>query len=369
MVYALIALLTVRAVENMVSGQAPHAGVVAADEKAPKPEEFLWKFLLGSGYLGCAFLGYALFRKLSELAGNPLKSQLAEYMRDPKYETRTAFLDSFHADFKRLTKTYAEGCRVYVFVDDLDRCEIPKAAELMQSINLLLSESTPVFYILGLDRQKVAAGLAAKYEKLLPYLPGAGTTANAGVAFGYTFLEKFIQVPFFLPQPTDRDIDRLLDSLNKSDGKAAEDPKRNSPRIAAGLLVKLGADSEEVRAVVKMAAPALDHNPRRIKQFINLFRLRALLASQTGLFGPAADPDVYDPLTFGQSGKLVAIALRWPLVFDALQSDSRLLENLQKVAWSTDREMKPWTDDRGLMALIATRGLPSTTPRDLIWAA
>jgi hypothetical protein len=35
-------------------------------------------------------------------------------------------------------KTYAEGSRVYVFVDDLDRCEVPKAAELMQALNLLI---------------------------------------------------------------------------------------------------------------------------------------------------------------------------------------------------------------------------------------
>jgi len=51
-----------------------------------------------------------------------------------------------------------------VFIDDLDRCEVPKAADLMQAINLMIGDGSPLFFIIGLDRGKVAASIAFKYR-------------------------------------------------------------------------------------------------------------------------------------------------------------------------------------------------------------
>ena len=318
-------------------------------------------------------LGFVLVRKIADIIGNPLEVQLTKYIQDPKYETRSAFVETFNADFDRLVRTYAEGRRVFVFVDDLDRCEVPKAAELMQAINLLISESAPVFYVLGLDREKIAAGLAAKYEKLLPYLAGdaaGGASIGAvGTEFGYTYLEKFIQLPFLVPQPAEKDVDKLLDSLGP---QAANVAVSSGPPSAVdpGLLVSLSTDSSSVREVVKMVAPSFDYNPRRLKQFVNLFRLRALLASQTGLFGsPRLD---FESLTFEQLGKLVAIILRWPLLLVDVESRPDLLGILQAYAWQASTMRPPseitpkdpvlqfWLSKRKLMELIS---FPSTEGR------
>ena len=116
----------------------------------------------------------------------------------------------------------------------------------MQAINLLISESAPVFYVLGLDREKIAAGLAAKYEKLLPYLSGKDPKKEPvglpGPEFGYAFLERFIQIPFLLPQPTDEDVEKLLDSLGAAAaGGGAE--QSDAPPVDPGLLVELSFDS------------------------------------------------------------------------------------------------------------------------------
>lgn len=339
------------------------------EPKIPRLEEILLTSLLKVGGLaGYLLLGFALVRKISEVIGNPLKIELTRYIQDPKYEARANFAETFHSDFDRLVRTYAEGCRVFVFVDDLDRCEVPKAAELMQALNLLISESAPVFYILGLDRAKIAAGLAAKYEKLLPYLSanssGKASAGAVGTEFGYTYLEKFIQLPFLVPQPAEKDIDKLLDSL----GPRAESTPKDSPpppEVDHGLLVSLFTDSPSVREVVRMVAPSFDYNPRRLKQFVNLFRLRALLASQTGLFGGPRDAR-FAPLTFEQLGKLVAILLRWPLLIADLASRPDLLTKLQEGAWKTlsgsfyrglpviMSELEEfWTAKRSLMELIS----------------
>jgi KAP family P-loop domain len=347
--------------------------------KTPKVEDLLSLLLRVGGLAGYLLLGFAIVRKIADVIGNPVQVKLTKYIQDPKYETRAAFVETFHSDFDRLVRTYAEGRRVFVFVDDLDRCEVPKAAELMQALNLLISESAPVFYILGLDREKIAAGLAAKYEKLLPYLSGDATSKGSsgaiGTEFGYTYLEKFIQLPFLVPQPAEKDVDKLLDSL----GPKAESAPRESappPQVDPGLLVSLSTDSESVREVVKMVAPSFDYNPRRLKQFVNLFRLRALLASQTGLFGSPRDKR-FSPLTFEQIGKLVAIILRWPLLLVDVETKPDLLALLQTHAWSPS-SVKPignvtppepvlefWLSKRNLMELISFPSGPSSPPYEL----
>src|SRR5262249_31948960 len=77
--------------------------------------------LLGMGGIGgYLVLGMSVLRQIAQIVGNPLKTQLTNYIRDPKYERRTAFIETFHTDFARLVDTYAEGKRVFVFIDDLD---------------------------------------------------------------------------------------------------------------------------------------------------------------------------------------------------------------------------------------------------------
>jgi hypothetical protein len=297
-----------------------------------KPEELSLQLLLGAGgsvaYIAIAFL---LLRTLGELVGNPLEIPLGEYIRDPKYEARGTFLEAFHSDFERLIQIYSEGRRIFVFVDDLDRCEVPKSAEIIQAINLLISDSAPVFYILGLDREKIVAGLAAKYEKLLPYLSSSAKRSPGvtGTEFGYDYLEKFIQIPFLLPRPAAEDVEKLLDSLGPPVRARAEQVKEQQ-KIEAGLLVELSNDSPAVRRIVEMVAPSFDYNPRRLKQFLNLFRLRALLASQTGLFGQPRNPDLFDTMTLIQLAKLVAIGLRWPMLLTDLERESALLKKLEE---------------------------------------
>src|SRR5208282_4779114 len=132
-----------------------------------------------------------------KITGNPLKIDLKKFANNPRYEERVPTIDKLHEDFERIVNCYAHGKKLFVFIDDLDRCDVPKSAEMMQALNLLLSDSLEVIYVIGLDRQKVAAGLAAKFKDLTPYLSRSSTTppgsAENGDAleFGFDYLEKF----------------------------------------------------------------------------------------------------------------------------------------------------------------------------------
>jgi formylglycine-generating enzyme required for sulfatase activity len=94
--------------------------------------------------------------------------------------------------------------------------------------------------------------------------------------------------------------------------------------------------------MTEMVASAMDYNPRRLKQFANLFRLRAYIASDTGLFD-----EIYDtsnnavknaPLTLEQLGKFTAISLKWPLLITDLENYPNLLVRLEHYSRNHTRQ-------------------------------
>ncbi len=346
-------------------------------------------FLIKLPFWGAGSLAIlTLWKHLQKIVGDP-KKDLKEYLKSPKYDDHVSFIEKFHEDFKKIVDAYAgKGKKVYVFIDDLDRCEVPKSAELMQAINLMISNDPQLIFILGMDREKVAAGLAVKHKDVIPYLASGTTGAQAqssqtqnyqslkGIEYGYTFIEKFVQLPFQVPRPTEDQFQQFLSRLSSPEQFTNQtrwlalwnffwkpihnnvqrlnrwiSPEQSEPhkRSEAGggtenppdepaeqtqveqrletVKIKTGPDSEEIQIILKMVAPALDWNPRRIKQFLNLFRLRAYIAAATGLFDQIGDSPA---LTLEQLAKFTAIGVKWPLLMVDLEQDEQLLAKLQK---------------------------------------
>ncbi len=125
-----------------------------------------------TGYLLILLLLLERIAKLSD----PIKLEARKRILAPEYEKSLGFVEQFHRDFDKIVTAYLGESkrsrrRVFVFIDDLDRCEIPKAAELMQGLNLMISDSPQLVFILGIDRQKIAVALAVKHKEYLPYYP------------------------------------------------------------------------------------------------------------------------------------------------------------------------------------------------------
>lgn len=355
-----------------------------------------WFVGLGSSF--AAIVGIAsLMLKLKKYLGNPLTIDLRKHLRSPQYEDRVAFIENFHKDLNRIVRSFVGKRKVFVFIDDLDRCEVPKAAELMQAINLMIADDPQLIFIIGMDREKIAAGIAAKQEKLLPFLtsfPEEDNTGRslAGLYYGYRFIEKFIQVPFTVPVATLDDFNRFLEGLTSRPQQVNRyrarwwhalpakwfarktirgEPKLTSVKPADSAstyeqvrhrqqLLKLingEAETKAIRNIILMAAGLLDKNPRRLKQFINLFRLRAHIASETGLFDLLAGTNLSHALTLEQLGKFVAITQMHPRLLFDLEADYQLITKLQLVAQGKelpeDLQMTPtlqfWAKDSRLM--------------------
>ncbi|CCH97290.1 SUMF1/EgtB/PvdO family nonheme iron enzyme [Microcystis aeruginosa] len=382
----------------------------------------------------------SLSRNFQRLLQNP-KNNLIKYIEAPDYKKQSAFVEEFHEDFAKIVDAYIGNDRVYVFIDDLDRCEHPKSADLMQAINLMIADDPSVVFILGMDREKVAASLAVKYENILKYLPSeiteidpdilARRSANKGLAYGYTFIEKFVQLPFLVPQPSRSDFERFLIQLATStppnlqpakprftffqsfwgkfklalpwrnnsqkhltsptsnqtsdlknlslDNPSIESEQTEKEKARASVIKRLEAiqvnksdnrDSQTVRNVIMMVAPALDYNPRRIKHFINVFRLKVYIANETGLFFEERDENdnlSVPSLTFEQLGKFTAISLKWPLLLSDLENDKQILAKLEKFArgeWNPpieEESIRYWGSHTKLKALMAYSYEKSTT--------
>ena len=309
----------------------------------------------------------ALLDQARQVVSHPYFTEIERSVNAPDYASRIAFIERFHEHLASVIQVYAPNRRIYIFIDDLDRCDVPRAAELLQAINLMTADNPHLFFIMGLDREKVAAGIAVKHGDLLPFLyplaPGSGDRLpidpHQAMSYGYTFIEKFIQVPFALPRPRVAELENFLLSLAGSVGEttvaaaipaaavaiepvtqpAAEGPtavaaavegpsarvEEQKRREEARFIVQK-FDSARVRAVAATLAPTFAHNPRRIVQFMNLYRLRIAIAVKTGLITPDPESDAF---TLEQLGKFVALSLTDSALVQALPQEKFLLSELQ----------------------------------------
>ena len=156
----------------------------------------------------------------AELFAGPLPSggqsstgaSLPEPIRDPLYNARAGYLYLVQHDVGAvLSDLRGRGVEVVVFVDDLDRCNPRTTAEVLEAINLFLSERlSGARFVLGLDPNIVAANLDAVNADLAAR---RSAISSEDPSFGWTFLRKLIQLPIVLPRLHDTTVDRLIADL------------------------------------------------------------------------------------------------------------------------------------------------------------
>ena len=339
-----------------------------------------YRLLLTHGKWGALLaLGIAGFIRFHKQVKVPLSINLEKYLAKPDYQGRVAFIETFHEDFARLVEAYAKDRRVFVFIDDLDRCDVPRAAELMQAINLMIGDVGRLVFVLGMDREKVAAGVAQRYKDMLPFMPGFAPSGSGpdtgGLYFGYAYLEKFIQISFTLPVVSDRLVlNRFLANIGAEHAhftwsrrlanywtdrfkrlsafwSTRPEPQVGSPAVVHEmpapkggtvststdaveqerrvryLRVKVDKDSKRILDIVTMVSGIFQNNPRKLKQFMNTFRLALFLSSEQGLLD---EEEGSQPVTPEQVGKFVALTLRFPDLRTHLSENPLLLSHLER---------------------------------------
>lgn len=302
------------------------------------------------------------------------------YIRAPNYKEKIGFLAEFEEDFKLVVASVTENGKwpLVIFIDDLDRCAPPKPVEIIEAINILLDAKYCVF-VIGMDSQTVAGSIEAKYKDLQDYLKDVDDPG--GLTLGERFLEKIVQINFQIPradpevvkkfiennlkanhgevkviQPINLPIEKVKETegmiedelrTGKTLDEAAETVQSSRPDIEDKLLeeakqrafTKTFDDSEDVKDAIHEAALYLGFNPRKIKRFINVFRLQALIANRRGLIETGT-------IKLRLLAKWITIVTRWPDLVEAMLIDQNFLKSL-KEAYLTSEELYQ-SDDKFL---------------------
>lgn len=318
-------------------------------------------FLAIGGGLGISLL-YGVGQQAYQHITGPFNLKISQYVAQPNYSERIGFLGNFEEDFRRVVRAVTALRRppLVVFIDDLDRCEPPRAAEVIEAINLLLNPDNCVF-IIAMDTRAVAASIEAKYKELSEYLKDAGDPG--GLTLGQRFLEKIAQLTFRIPlasrevvesfinaqleqalqgpeQPSPQEIARAEERIEEKQrqGRSLEEAGREVRAESADLpaqaveeaqraiQVRAFDESPAIRQAIYAAVPYLDYNPRKIKRFINIFRLQVMIAGRRGLLESGA----VEPALLA---RWAIIGMRWPqfteIIADDEQFAGRLLEGFQ----------------------------------------
>ena len=149
---------------------------------------------------------------------------------DKKYHQ---YINNFEESFNDLVDDYTEGGKLVIFIDDLDRCLPENAITVLESLKLFIGHAQCIF-VLGMDYYIVEEGIRSRYTDKVKLS-------------GREYLDKIVQVPFYLPPVPYETIKASL--------------------IGGEVSHIL---SEEIWNIIHLG---MDGNPRKTKRFVNCFNL------------------------------------------------------------------------------------------------
>ena len=148
----------------------------------------------------------------------PVSERILAYIRRPDYRAQMGYQNKVLGDVQFVRSRLCgdrpeprvfdpDEPRVFVFIDDLDRCPTDTIMEILQAINLILGESD--FYVfLGIDTEMI-------YRAIIDAYSTADGDAPLGRRFAETYLQKIIQMPFHLPEtPEDQRASFVADMFS-----------------------------------------------------------------------------------------------------------------------------------------------------------
>jgi hypothetical protein len=213
------------------------------------------------------------FLKLSFDLIQPMGLWILSLFQDRKYGKQIGYMEQIREDIQELSKVIGSNTRILIMIDDLDRCDSEKAVEVLEAIKLLLTfENAPFFIFIGIDERIVAAAVERHYHDVL---------SIAGVS-GNDYLDKIIQIPFKIPNPTIDEVKHFLleQTRNQKPAYVAQQIATNNGEN--GTQTKRETNSvffcENEQEIIQSLAEYMRPNPRYMKRFLNIYRLVRSLA-------------------------------------------------------------------------------------------
>ncbi|HWK07416.1 MAG TPA: P-loop NTPase fold protein [Puia sp.] len=325
------------------------------------------------GLVGAGSISGLLTSLVSRI--HPLSKSISEafdkYSEAPKYQEKTGTFHEVQADLNKVLDLCIDGTKpLVIFIDDLDRCSPSKVVEVVEAINVFINGrfNTKCYFILGMDGEMVAGALDVCYEKMKGKL---GSREIDQGSIGWYFLDKFIQLPYFIPVMSEKKKEEYLSNLlsekkevdAKEEGSAPAADMEKVKELAQTVLstsdigesskvikeaglssveqkeldkqilqnqVESEKQNETIREQVSAYAPFISSDPRSLKRFANLLRF---YCAYQFLRMKKGQPYVEAPIL----AKWLAIMLKFPQLVRWIQWDS---ENRSGIHSASEEKVK-----------------------------
>ncbi len=168
--------------------------------------------------------------------------------KSKEYRGQLGLVSLVRRDFQKLSEIFAETTppvpadgvvattpqpvgakrvdRIVLFIDDLDRCQPEKVAEVLQAVHLLLA--FPLFtVIVGVDQRCLKQSLRLQFPGLLGNENGAGGSSGTETrsATALDYLEKIFHVPLHLPAMNRAGFSVMIERLAQPQAESATESK------------------------------------------------------------------------------------------------------------------------------------------------
>jgi len=171
--------------------------------------------------------------------GNISLKEIREYVTEDRKKAMDK-IPNLSNLFKEAINEYTEkgdNKRIIIFIDDLDRCNIKNAKNIIDTIRLFLTTEKCIF-ILGLDIDRLQKSLDYEFQHIKDF-------------DAREYINKIVQLRFELPPLSDEDVEEYAEDL-------------------------LPGEFEE--KYIKIIIQGIKANPRNIKLFINNLRFQLTLS-------------------------------------------------------------------------------------------
>lgn len=258
------------------------------------------------------------------------------------YKEFLSFYDIFNKHFDDLLWSYLEVAKnkdekaaLVIFIDDLDRCPLPKIVQILETIKIFLDKKGCIF-VIGAAKDIIQDALKIKAEY-------KGLKAER-------FLEKIIQIDFALPK---KQVDNATVFIDK-------------------IKTKLAIGDELNENMLKIIMPLLDYNPRRILALFNHLKLQeAIMRHSNNKIGFKKMLywrvlEIYKSDLFRY---LIEEEINWTHFVEDIESYNKLKnkndEEALKTAIKVDKNI-PYIKDDKIRTLINTMGLSTEEYKTLV---
>lgn len=207
----------------------------------------------------------------SKLTFDSQKEMIDKYITE-NYAIKDTVHEILKADIFKIKK-------IIVFIDDLDRCPADKVMEVIESIKLILNSENCIFFI-GCDKEYLESALSIRYEKFIKFIVGefdkekndevySKNYEKSFKNFSNEYLEKIIQVPFYIPPLNENTIENYIEQLLNPQTQKIKN-------VEMDLSLYDNFKTILNRNLVTKLFIEKNLNPRRMKRILNLIFLNYL---------------------------------------------------------------------------------------------